>query len=121
MEVFIPWKHLILWSAPSLVQTVISLFADEDSINDECDYPLPSHSHSPHLQRSSSEVDEAFQTAGRRVYWMALFHLCFSGLGVFVFIYFDKCSSFCLSFYPLSSVLDSVHFLGWNLNIHVLL
>ena len=47
MEVFIPWKHLILWSAPSLVQTVISLFADEESTNDECDYPLPSHSLSP--------------------------------------------------------------------------
>ena len=75
-------------AAPSLAQTFISLFADEDSVDSECDYPppLPSHSQPLHLQRLSSLDHEGergrrsawrryFRPMVRRVYWMALFHL----------------------------------------------
>lgn len=73
-------------AAPSLAQTVISLFADEES---DCDYPPlppPHQPHSLHIQRLSSldhdgERDRRnawrryFRPLVRRVYWMALFHL----------------------------------------------
>lgn len=79
-------------AAPSLAQTVFSLFGDEDGTDNECDYlpqslPSHSHSHSLHLQRTSSlEHEEGersrrsawrryFRPLVRRVYWMALFHL----------------------------------------------
>ena len=76
-------------AAPSFAQTFISLFAEEDSVDSECDYPpppLPSHSHPLHLQRLSSLDHEGergrrsawrryFRPMVRRVYWMALFHL----------------------------------------------
>ena len=73
-------------AAPSLAQTVISLFADEES---DCDYPPPPPPHPPHslhIQRLSSLDHEGerdrrnawrryFRPLVRRVYWMALFHL----------------------------------------------